>query len=151
MNDPNYNDPNYNYTNEPDSDFDSDLDCDFEELDEHIYHDPTPFKSYDEILAARRRTKTARRGVMVGCLVVALLLIGGTVLGVFGGNFILNRAMNAMAEVVKAAEAAGIRDQVKIMIGGAPVTEAFCQQIGADAYTPDAASAADAAAAFCKA
>ena len=98
MNDPNYNDPNYNYTNEPDSDFDSDLDCDFEELDEHIYHDPTPFKSYDEILAARRRTKTARRGVMVGCLVVALLLIGGTALGVFGGNFILNRAMNAMAE-----------------------------------------------------
>ncbi|MBQ3091736.1 MAG: trypsin-like peptidase domain-containing protein [Clostridia bacterium] len=98
MNDPNYNDPNYNYTKEPDSDFDSDLDCDFEELDEHIYHDPTPFKSYDEILAARRRTKTARRGAMVGCLVVALLLIGGTVLGVFGGNFILNRAMNAMAE-----------------------------------------------------
>ncbi|MBQ2651016.1 MAG: trypsin-like peptidase domain-containing protein [Clostridia bacterium] len=98
MNDPNYNDPNYNYTNEPDSDFDSDLDCDFEELDEHIYHDPTPFKSYDEILAARRRTKTARRGAMVGCLVVVLLLIGGTALGVFGGNFILNRAMNAMAE-----------------------------------------------------
>ncbi len=98
MNDPNYNDPNYNYTNEPDSDFDSDLDCDFEELDEHIYHDPTPFKSYDEILAARRRSKTARRGAMVGCLVVVLLLIGGTALGVFGGNFILNRAMNAMAE-----------------------------------------------------
>ena len=98
MNDPNYNDPNYNYTNEPDSDFDSDLDCDFEELDEHIYHDPTPFKSNDEILAARRRSKTARRGAMVGCLVVVLLLIGGTALGVFGGNFILNRAMNAMAE-----------------------------------------------------
>ena len=98
MNDPNYNDPNYNYTNEPDSDFDSDLDCDFEELDEHIYHDPTPFKSYDEILAARKRSKTARRGAMVGCLVVVLLLIGGTALGVFGGNFILNRAMNAMAE-----------------------------------------------------
>ncbi len=38
------------------------------------------------------------------------------------------------------------RDQVKIMVGGAPVTDAFCQQIGADAYTPDAASAADKAA-----
>jgi methanogenic corrinoid protein MtbC1 len=57
--------------------------------------------------------------------------------------------MNVMADVVKAAEKAGIRDKVKIMIGGAPVTEAFCQQIGADAYTPDAASAADRAAAFC--
>ena len=47
------------------------------------------------------------------------------------------------------AEAAGIRDKVKIMIGGAPVTDAFCQQIGADAYTPDAASAADKALEFC--
>ena len=50
---------------------------------------------------------------------------------------------------VKAAEAAGIRDSVKIMVGGAPVTEAFCRQIGADAYTPDAASAADKAVSFC--
>ena len=63
---------------------------------------------------------------------------------------LLTTTMNAMAEVVKAAEAAGIRDQVTIMIGGAPVTEAFCQQIGADAYTPDAASAADVAVSFCK-
>lgn len=63
---------------------------------------------------------------------------------------LLTTTMSVMADVVKAAQAAGIRDQVKIMIGGAPVTEAFCQQIGADAYTPDAASAADAAAAFCK-
>ena len=55
-----------------------------------------------------------------------------------------------MGEVVQAAEAAGIRDKVKIMIGGAPVTDAFCQQIGADAYTPDAATAADTAVAFCK-
>ena len=37
------------------------------------------------------------------------------------------------------------------MVGGAPVTDAFCQQIGADAYTPDAASAADQAVAFCAA
>ncbi|MGI6236340.1 MAG: corrinoid protein [Candidatus Excrementavichristensenella sp.] len=62
---------------------------------------------------------------------------------------LLTTTMNVMADVVKAAEKAGIRDKVKIMIGGAPVTEAFCQQIGADAYTPDAASAADRAAAFC--
>lgn len=62
---------------------------------------------------------------------------------------LLTTTMGVMADVVKAAEAAGIRDQVKIMVGGAPVTEAFAQQIGADAYTSDAASAADQAAAFC--
>lgn len=43
------------------------------------------------------------------------------------------------------------RDKVKIMVGGAPVTEAFCEQIGADKYTTDAASAADAAVEFCRA
>ena len=62
---------------------------------------------------------------------------------------LLTTTMGVMADVVKAAEAAGIRDQVKIMIGGAPVSEAYCQQIGADAYTPDAASAAEVAVNFC--
>jgi len=62
---------------------------------------------------------------------------------------LLTTTMGVMADVVKLAESAGIRDQVKIMIGGAPVSEDFCRQIGADAYTPDAASAADAAVAFC--
>lgn len=62
---------------------------------------------------------------------------------------LLTTTMNVMADVVKAAEAAGIRDRVKIMVGGAPVTEDYCQMIGADCYTTDAASAADAAAAFC--
>ena len=57
--------------------------------------------------------------------------------------------MGVMADVVKAAEAAGIRDKVKIMIGGAPVNQAFCDQIGADAYTSDAASAADMAVSLC--
>ena len=64
---------------------------------------------------------------------------------------LLTTTMPVMADVVKAAEAAGIRDKVKIMIGGAPVTEAYCKEIGADCYTNDAASAADAAVAFCKA
>lgn len=63
---------------------------------------------------------------------------------------LLTTTMPVMGQVVKEAEKAGIRHKVKIMIGGAPVTEAFCQQIGADKYTPDAASAADAAAAFCR-
>ncbi len=64
---------------------------------------------------------------------------------------LLTTTMNVMADVVKAAEAAGIRDKVKIMVGGAPVNEEYCNKIGADCYTVDAASAADAAVAFCKA
>ncbi len=64
---------------------------------------------------------------------------------------LLTTTMGVMGDVVKAAEAAGIRDKVKIMVGGAPVTQAFCEQIGADAYTPDAASAAEKAVAFCAA
>ncbi|MBE6885576.1 MAG: cobalamin-binding protein [Ruminococcaceae bacterium] len=61
---------------------------------------------------------------------------------------LLTTTMNVMDEVVRNCEAAGIRDQVKIMIGGAPVTQEFCDKIGADAYTSDAASAADVAASF---
>lgn len=62
---------------------------------------------------------------------------------------LLAGTMGVMEEVVKAAEAAGIRDRVKIMVGGAPVTEAFCRRIGADAYTPDAATAAEIAVQLC--
>jgi len=62
---------------------------------------------------------------------------------------LLTTTMGIMEDVVKAAEAAGIRDTVKIMIGGAPVTEEFCRQVGADAYTPDATSAAETAVAVC--
>lgn len=58
---------------------------------------------------------------------------------------LLSTTMAVMGDVVKAAEEAGIRDKVKIMVGGAPVTEGFCQQIGADIYTADAATAAEAA------
>jgi len=46
---------------------------------------------------------------------------------------------------IDALEAAGLRDKVKIMVGGTPMTEKFAKEIGADAYTIDAASAADAA------
>ena len=63
---------------------------------------------------------------------------------------LLTTTMPVMGEVVKLAEEAGIRDKVKIMVGGAPVTDAFCQQIGADVYTSDAASAADVAVELCK-
>ena len=63
---------------------------------------------------------------------------------------LLTTTMDVMADVVKAADAAGIRPAVKIMVGGAPITQDFCNQIGADVYTSDAASAADAAVALCK-
>lgn len=64
---------------------------------------------------------------------------------------LLTTTMGVMEDVVKAAGEAGIRSKVKIMVGGAPVTQAFCDQIGADIYTADAASAADAAVELCKA
>ena len=64
---------------------------------------------------------------------------------------LLTTTMNEMKAVVEKAKEAGIRDQVKIMIGGAPVTQDYCDSIGADCYTSDAASAADAALAFCEA
>ena len=63
---------------------------------------------------------------------------------------LLTTTMDAMEEVVKKAVEAGIRDKVKIMIGGAPISQEFCDKIGADAYTSDAASAADKAVEFCK-
>lgn len=63
---------------------------------------------------------------------------------------LLTTTMEVMADVVKCAEDAGIRDRVKIMVGGAPVTEEYCTKIGADRYTPDAASAAEAAVELCE-
>jgi len=62
---------------------------------------------------------------------------------------LLTTTMPVMKEVVQAVRDAGL--DAKIMIGGAPVSQAFCDQIGADGYTPDAASAADMAVAFCRA
>ena len=62
---------------------------------------------------------------------------------------LLTTTMPVMAEVIQAAEAAGIRDKVRIMVGGAPVTQSYCDKIGADAYTPDAAAAAEMAVKFC--
>ena len=56
---------------------------------------------------------------------------------------LLTTTMPVMGDVVKTAEEMGIRDKVKIMVGGAPVTESFAESIGADAYTDDAASAAE--------
>jgi len=62
-----------------------------------------------------------------------------------GMSALLTTTMVQMRATVEALEEAGLRDSVKIMIGGAPVTEAFAADIGADAYAPDAASAVDTA------
>lgn len=64
---------------------------------------------------------------------------------------LLTTTMPEIKTVIEAVEKAGIRDNITIMIGGAPVTDAYCQQVGADIYTPDAASAADEAARVCSA
>ena len=62
---------------------------------------------------------------------------------------LLTTTMSGMEDVVKAAKAAGIHDKVKIMVGGAPLTSGFAEMIGADAYTPDATTAAEVALEFC--
>ena len=61
----------------------------------------------------------------------------------FGMSALLTTTMPKMAETINAIKEAGIRDQVKIMIGGAPVTAEFAKEIGADAYASNAASAVD--------
>lgn len=61
---------------------------------------------------------------------------------------LLTTTMYEMKNVVELCKEKGIRDQVKIMVGGAPINQDFCDAIGADCYTSDAASAADAALAY---
>ena len=58
---------------------------------------------------------------------------------------LLSTTMPAMRETIEALQQAGIRDKVKVMIGGAPVTENFANEIKADSYAPDAGSAVIAA------
>ena len=60
---------------------------------------------------------------------------------VIGCSALLTTTMEAMKRTVDALTEAGLRDQVKIMVGGAPITPEFAAEIGADAYTPDAGSA----------
>jgi 5-methyltetrahydrofolate--homocysteine methyltransferase len=62
---------------------------------------------------------------------------------IVGMSALLTTTMRAMGHTIKAMEEAGLRDQVKVIIGGAPVTQAFADQINADGYAPNAAAAAD--------
>lgn len=64
---------------------------------------------------------------------------------------LLTTTMGEMRDVVEAVNASELKGNVKVMIGGAPITQSFCDQIGADRYTPDAATAADVALEICTA
>ncbi len=61
---------------------------------------------------------------------------------IVGMSALLTTTMPSMKKIVEALQEAGLRGQVKVLIGGAPVTEDFARQIGADGYAPDASSAA---------
>ena len=67
---------------------------------------------------------------------------------ILGMSALLTTTMPEMRKNIEALEAAGLRDQVKVMIGGAPVTSEYAEQIGADGYSPDASSAVDLAKSF---
>jgi 5-methyltetrahydrofolate--homocysteine methyltransferase len=62
---------------------------------------------------------------------------------VVGMSALLTTTMREMNKNIQALEAAGLRNKVKVVIGGAPVTEKFAKEIGADGYAPDAPSAVD--------
>ena len=66
--------------------------------------------------------------------------------GVIACSSLLTTTMQEMRDVVRLAEEKGIRQKVKIFVGGAPISQSFCDEIGADVYTEDAAAAARAAA-----
>jgi 5-methyltetrahydrofolate--homocysteine methyltransferase len=61
---------------------------------------------------------------------------------------LLTTTMPNMESTIQAIEAAGLRDQVKVMIGGAPVTQDYADKIGADGFAPDASQAATLAKSF---
>lgn len=67
---------------------------------------------------------------------------------ILGMSALLTTTMRAMERTIKALEEAGVRDTVKIMVGGAPVTQTFADDIGADGYAPNAASASEIAKRF---
>ena len=70
---------------------------------------------------------------------VAAVEAGADIIGL---SALLTTTMPSMEKIIKAIDAAGLRDQVKIIIGGAPITKEYADQIGADGYAPDATQAA---------
>ncbi len=67
---------------------------------------------------------------------------------VIGTSALLTTTMTGMKDIVDAVKSSDLAGSVKVIIGGAPVTQAFSDEIGADGYAPDAASAADLAKTF---
>ena len=65
--------------------------------------------------------------------------------GIVACSALLTTTMQEMKNVINALSDAGVRDKVHVMVGGTPVTQAFCQEINADYYTEDAFQAADVA------
>jgi 5-methyltetrahydrofolate--homocysteine methyltransferase len=65
--------------------------------------------------------------------------------GIVGMSALLTTTMVNMKTTIEGLEEAGLRESVRIMVGGAPLTAAFAEEIGADAYAPDAATAVDVA------
>lgn len=63
---------------------------------------------------------------------------------------LLTTTMPNMKTTIEKLQEQGLRDKVKVIVGGAPVTESFAKSIGADGYAPDAASAAELAKKFVK-
>ncbi len=61
---------------------------------------------------------------------------------ILGMSALLTTTMSNMPSTIEALKQAGLRDSVKVMVGGAPVTQSYAQQIGADGYAPDASQAA---------
>jgi corrinoid protein of di/trimethylamine methyltransferase len=68
--------------------------------------------------------------------------------GVLCLSALLTTTMYMQKEAIDALKTAGLREKVKVMVGGAPVTQSFADEIGADAYSPDAATAAEVCRAF---
>jgi 5-methyltetrahydrofolate--homocysteine methyltransferase len=64
---------------------------------------------------------------------------------IIGMSALLTTTMPSMAQTIKLLTEAGLRDKVKVMIGGAPITDAYAKEIGADGYASDAGSAVDVA------
>ncbi len=67
---------------------------------------------------------------------------------VVGMSAMLTTTMRAMGHTIKAIEEAGLRDQIKVMVGGAPVDAAFAERIGADGYGSNAPGGSDLAKEF---